>query len=103
MLANLECGYMIDSLEFAKDSLFCEWGYLVNLDENVLEVYRGFISEGEKVNGRFAGHEYRPDYREGRNNYEPISLLATIDLDLPTDQIKAALQTIEDNRHAEDE
>lgn len=34
--------YMIDDKEFIKDSLFCEYGYIINLDENILEVYEGF-------------------------------------------------------------
>lgn len=28
--------------EFMKDSLYCEWGYVINLDENILEIYKGF-------------------------------------------------------------
>lgn len=34
--------YMVGKADFLKDSLFCEWGYVINLDEGVLEVYRGF-------------------------------------------------------------
>lgn len=34
--------YMIDGQSFLKDSLFCEWAYIINLDDNVLEVYKGF-------------------------------------------------------------
>lgn len=26
---------------FLKDSRFCQWGYVINLDDNVLEVYKG--------------------------------------------------------------
>lgn len=28
--------------DFLKDSLFCEWGYVINLTTNRLEIYRGF-------------------------------------------------------------
>jgi hypothetical protein len=31
-----------NQLDFAKDSLFCEWGYIINLDTKKLEVYQGF-------------------------------------------------------------
>ncbi len=34
--------YMIDKATFLKDSLFCEWGYVINLDTGILEIYRGF-------------------------------------------------------------
>lgn len=34
--------FMIDSKTFPQDSLFCEWGYIINLDKEVLEIYRGF-------------------------------------------------------------
>ena len=34
--------YMIDNQEFIKDSLFCEYAYIINLDTNCLEFYLGF-------------------------------------------------------------
>lgn len=34
--------YMEDNSKFLKDSLFCEWGYVINLTTNRLEIYRGF-------------------------------------------------------------
>lgn len=40
--------YMIDDKNFLRDSLFCEWGYIVNLDSNKLEVYRGFQKVADK-------------------------------------------------------
>lgn len=36
--------YMIDDSNFIKESLFCEWGWIINLDKNVLEIYKGFQS-----------------------------------------------------------
>lgn len=37
--------YMIDSKDFIKSSLQCEWGYIINLDNNELEIYIGFQKE----------------------------------------------------------
>lgn len=34
--------YMIDNKEFIGDSCFCEYAYIINLDKNVLEFYKGF-------------------------------------------------------------
>ena len=37
--------YMIDSKAFIKDSLFCEYAYIINLDTKKLEIYLGFQKE----------------------------------------------------------
>ena len=42
--AYLEAGFMIDSKNFLQDSLFCEYGYVINLDKEVLEFYIGFMT-----------------------------------------------------------
>lgn len=34
--------YMIDDHKFIEDSLMCEWGYIINLDSERLEIYVGF-------------------------------------------------------------
>lgn len=34
--------YMEDDVAFLKNSLMCEWGYVINLTTNRLEIYRGF-------------------------------------------------------------
>jgi hypothetical protein len=41
------------STDFAKDSLFCEWAYLVNFDSRSVEVYRGFNKEPLTEEDRF--------------------------------------------------
>lgn len=70
---TLVVGYMIDGSNFAKDSLFCEWGYLVNLDDQILEVYRGF-QKSPHEKGRFA--ELETD-----GEFYPIALICTFPLD----------------------
>lgn len=50
---TLEAGVILDGLAFAADSLFCEWGYIVDFDARVLEVYKGF-QDTEHAGGRFS-------------------------------------------------
>jgi len=69
----LECGYILDSKDFAKDSLFCEWGYVVDLDRMVLEVYKGFQKECH-IDGRFA-------LLKSQGEYYPIRLIAVYSFD----------------------
>jgi hypothetical protein len=54
---------MINNASFLHDSLFCEWAYIVNLDENLLEVYRGFTTS-PKAAGRYAARHagYKTEY-----------------------------------------
>lgn len=63
---------MLDSHDFLKDSLFCEWAYIANLDTGVLEVYRGFQRSPGK--GRYAA------LHDG-SEYAPVSLVAELPLD----------------------
>lgn len=45
--------YMTDSKSFLYDSLFCEFAYIVNLDTNMVEFYRGF-NHNLNAPGRYA-------------------------------------------------
>jgi len=45
--------FMIDSHLFMGDSLFCEWGYILNTDTGNLEVYKGFNKDAGAP-GRYA-------------------------------------------------
>lgn len=42
-----------DSSIFLRDSLFCEYAYLINLDTNMLEYYQGF-NKNPNEKGRYA-------------------------------------------------
>lgn len=45
MLKMMECGekiYLENSVNFLKDSLFCEYAYIYNIDTEKLEFYTGF-------------------------------------------------------------
>ena len=41
-IANGNVLHMIDSHRFMADSLFCEWAYIIDLDNMRLLVYKGF-------------------------------------------------------------
>lgn len=69
--------YMIDNNNFIKQSLFCEWAYIVNLDEEVLEVYKGF--QESPSNSRYGD-------KKTDNSYYPCKLIATYPLlNIPDD------------------
>ena len=60
--------YMIDNHDFITDSLFCEWGYIVNLDTGKLEVWRGFQKSPTE------GNRYGTTHDEG--GYYPCKMVA---------------------------
>ena len=64
--------YMIDNHNFIKDSLFCEYAYIINLDEGCLEFYVGFQKEPS---------EYNRYGTEKEDNYYPCKMIAYYALD----------------------
>lgn len=62
-------GKIILNKDFAADSLFCEYAYVVDLDNNTVEFYKGFVQEPHN-DGRFS--DMAPD-----GSYYPIKLLKT--------------------------
>lgn len=52
LLKSFEAGYMLDAGDFINDSLMCEWGYILNLDDEVLEIYEGY-QKAPHTSGRY--------------------------------------------------
>lgn len=75
---NHSIPYMIESSDFLTDSLFCEWAYIINLDESVIEFYRGFNKDPESK-GRYVFYGIDPNAEE--DDYLGVSLLGTVSFD----------------------
>lgn len=88
-LAGLK--WMVGNNDFIKDSLSCEWGYIVNIDTMRLEVWRGFQRKPDKTN--------RYGHKRDRNNkkYYPCAMLISFDLfELPSEaDFVGAIETTE--------
>jgi hypothetical protein len=70
---------LVNHENFAGDSLFCEWAYVIDLDKNTFEVYRGFNTTKIDETERF----FHLQKEEGE--YKPVTLLKSYDLyNLPT-------------------
>lgn len=70
-----------DSTCFLADSLLCEWAYIINLDSNNLEVYKGFNNDPH-AKGRYA--HLHDEYLTNTS-----SCGVALVLELPFDKIKA--------------
>ena len=81
LLAHSKVGLMIDNQEFMKDSLFCEYAYIINLDTNVLEIYEGFQKKRSDT-------RYQPDKPEGQGYWgcKLIKEISLVDTDAGIDK-----------------
>lgn len=76
-----------DEKEFAADSLFCEYCYVIDLDKRTFEVYEGFNKKPLKEGERFSSMPlYKPAHRE-KVEYYPVKHVKTYSLDsLPNEK-----------------
>lgn len=68
-LNDIFCMDTVDG--FIQNSLFCEYGYIINLDDSVLEVWKGFQKEPDD-NNRYGTQQ--------KNGYYPCKCVMKIDL-----------------------
>ena len=80
--------YLGNDIDFAADSLFCEWAYVVDFGHRTFEVFQGFNKTPLEENDRFyfLSDKADPDPSPSGARYYPVRLAATFDLDnLPED------------------
>lgn len=81
LLQMLSVGYMVDAEDFALDSLFCEWGYVIDFDKGAFQVYKGF-QHAPHNEGFWGGREAS---QRATGDYYPIRLVKEWPLiELPT-------------------
>lgn len=87
--ATLEIGKAELANDFIFESLFCEWAYILNLDDGTVEFYKGF-NKDPKAPGRYAKESKDKHAKErGRDAYMGCALLATFPMDkIPKDWLK---------------
>jgi hypothetical protein len=70
--------YMYGDPGFLLDGLYCEWAYIINLDDMVLEVYQGF-NKDPSAPGRYSfGYENEEDRSY---DYRGVRLIEALPLD----------------------
>lgn len=77
--------FMEDGIDFIKDSLFCEYAYIINLDNETLEFYLGFQNQADPSN--------RYGKEPNDSGYYPCKLVMTTNL---TDLTNAKTKTLVD-------
>lgn len=76
-----------NGVDFAADSLMCEWAYVVDLDKNTFEVYKGFNQTPLTPKDRFYFLSEKAHVeRRGNNQYYPVKIVKSYSLlELPSD------------------
>lgn len=69
MILNKNVRELKNEFDFGADSLFCEYAYVLDLDNEVLECYKGFNKAMVPKSERFASLEV-----EKNSDYQPIKL-----------------------------
>ena len=103
LLRSIQAGTVLWSrpdLNFAADSLFCEWCYVLDLDKNTFESYEGFNTTPIPAGERFASLSPKK-YSGDDSNYYPVRLLKSYKLNrLPSNKTLLRLRTFSKQKEA---
>jgi hypothetical protein len=77
LIQNENIRELVDNVSFASNSLFCEYAYLIDLDNNLLEVYSGFQKLTLTDADRFNHLTSNPNLKSGDVRYYPIIVIKT--------------------------
>lgn len=86
-------GEMFNDIKFAADSLFCEWAYVLDLDTETVEVYKGFNKSPLAQNERFYG--LLAEEKIGKE-YHPVRLLKSYNWADYTEDVLSELEKSEE-------
>ena len=101
-IQNGKVTYSNPDLNFAADSLFCEWAYVLDLDQGTFEVYEGFNQSPLGIKDRFAGIAMAPLKPGQQREYYQVRLLKSYSLRrLPNDTTFLRLKTLANKRDKE--
>lgn len=79
---------LLNSYDFAADSLNCTWAYVIDLDKGVFEIYEGFNSDPLTAEDRFFPLMPLANTLKTAGAYYPIRLVKTYALDkLPSKEL----------------
>ena len=90
LMESLPGAELHNSIDFASDSLFCEYAYVIDFDKNTFEVYKGFVTTPLDPSERFFAWTKEKDHRD--EQYFPVKHAETFDLNnlpSPEDFLKA--------------
>ncbi len=77
---------VVNSYSFAQDSMFCEWCYVVDLDTNMFEIYKGWNQTPLGESDRF--FDPKAPLAKADDDYYAVKLLWSYSLEALPDRVK---------------